>query len=64
MWDSGNAYSMLQFIEVIKMPLDADDLRLLQKAKNDLVIDVYDMHRLNVICYMSIGYSIGKKEPK
>lgn len=61
MWDSGNSFTMLQFIETIGMPLDDDDLRLMQKVRDDKIIDVYDMHRLNVLCYMSIGFLKGKK---
>lgn len=62
-WDSGNAWSMRDFILASKKPLDIEDLKLLDYVAQDCgVLSVYDLHRLNVLCYICIGYMEAKNQ--
>lgn len=61
-WDSGNAWSMRQFILAANKPLDPSDIKLLKDVEDDRLLSVYDLHRLNVLCYICVGYQEAKQE--
>lgn len=61
-WDSGNSWSMREFILDSGKPLDPSDISLLRDVEYDRLLSVYDLHRLNVLCYICIGYLEAKNE--
>lgn len=57
-WNSTNAMEMSHIVSLSGLELDEADERLVAKHDDgDDRASVYDLHRLNVLCYQAIGWS-------
>lgn len=63
-WNSSDPYGMAVVITRSAMPLEEDDRRLIARVIDypDSPVSVYDMLRLNNLCYMTLGFALAKSE--
>lgn len=61
-WNTTDAYAMAKRILDAGMTFDADDTRLIRRGADEpeATFNVYDLHRLNLLCWMAEGFIRGR----
>lgn len=62
-WNTTDAHAMARIIIGSGIALDRDDSRLVIRAdaEPEATFNVYDLHRLNLLCWLSEGFVRGRE---